>query len=89
MNPATIQNYRYLLLEQQKHKHVKCLIQECVNEDVDLKREVHNKIDSMMDHKAILASSTSCILPARIADHLNHRNRFLVAHPVSTTVLNS
>ena len=59
------------------------LFQECVFEDVGLKREVHSKIDVIMNDQVILASSTSCILPARIADNLRHRNRFIVAHPVS------
>ncbi|VDI44307.1 L-gulonate 3-dehydrogenase [Mytilus galloprovincialis] len=58
-------------------------IQECVFEDVELKRQVHSKIDALMSNAAILASSTSCILPARIADQLKHRNRFVVAHPTN------
>ncbi|CAC5373008.1 CRYL1 [Mytilus coruscus] len=37
----------------------------------------------MMTDAAILASSTSCILPARISDQFRHRNRFIVAHPTN------
>lgn len=39
-----------------------------------------------MDSNAILASSTSTIVPSDICDHLTHRNRFIVAHPVSSSL---
>ncbi len=41
------------------------------------------KIDAAVVRKdAILASSTSCIVPSKISDAMKHREQFIVAHPV-------
>ncbi len=60
-------------------------VQECVPEQLELKRSVWAQIDALLadDCDAILASSTSCIVPSKISDTLKHRDNFIVAHPVS------
>lgn len=56
-------------------------------EDKDLKRGVWQKIDDMMESSdVVMASSTSGIVPSLLSDHLRHRHRFLVAHPVRMLV---
>ena len=59
-------------------------IQECVPEDLELKRKVWGSIDGLVeDSEAVLATSTSCIVPSQISAHLKHREQFIVAHPVN------
>jgi len=58
-------------------------IQESVPENKDLKRKVFAQIDPLMDDGAILATSTSVILPSLLSDTLKHRDHFIVAHPAN------
>uniref|UniRef100_A0A8W8J5L0 3-hydroxyacyl-CoA dehydrogenase NAD binding domain-containing protein n=1 Tax=Magallana gigas TaxID=29159 RepID=A0A8W8J5L0_MAGGI len=58
-------------------------IQECVYEDLDLKRGVHAKIDSLCKDDAIIASAASALIPSLISQNLKHKNRFIVCHPTN------
>ena len=58
-------------------------VQECVPENLDLKRKVWTEIGGFATRDdAILASSTSCIVPSKISEQINRREQFIVAHPV-------
>lgn len=56
-------------------------IQECIPENLDLKRKVWGQIDELADDGTILATSTSCIVPSKISDFMKHKSQFIVAHP--------
>jgi 3-hydroxyacyl-CoA dehydrogenase len=56
-------------------------VQECVPEDVNLKRELFAELDELAPERAILASSSSAIMASEFAAHLHGANRCLVAHP--------
>jgi 3-hydroxyacyl-CoA dehydrogenase len=58
-------------------------VQECVPESVDLKREVFAELDRLSAPSAILASSTSAIMPSLMFENLSGRARCLVAHPMN------
>lgn len=63
-------------------------IQECVPEKLELKISVWTKIIAHVDvDEAVLASSTSCIVPSLISEKLDRREQFIVAHPVNPPYL--
>ena len=62
-------------------------VQENTPEDVALKREVFARLDAVAGPGAILASSTSAILPSRFTEALAGRARCLVAHPINPPYL--
>jgi L-gulonate 3-dehydrogenase len=58
-------------------------IQENLTEDVDLKRDILSRLDAIAAPDAIIASSTSALVPTRIMTHLAGRDRCIVAHPLN------
>jgi len=56
-------------------------IQECVPEVLDLKRKVWGEVDKLVGTDTILGTSTSCIVPSKISDFMEHKAQFIVAHP--------
>ncbi|MBA3039077.1 MAG: carnitine 3-dehydrogenase [Alphaproteobacteria bacterium] len=62
-------------------------IQESVPERVDLKRNVLTQIDAAADPKALIASSTSGIMPTDLQRDMKHPERMFVAHPYNPVYL--
>lgn len=61
-----------------------CPLQECVPEDLKLKKEIFARLDGLVGDDVVLSSSTSCLLPSRLFTGLAHVQQCIVAHPVST-----
>jgi len=62
-------------------------VQENVPEDLGVKREMFAKLDAASEKNAVLASSSSGILPSRISAELAGKSRCLVAHPINPPYL--
>lgn len=58
-------------------------VQENVPEKLDIKKAVFSELDARAPRDAVLASSTSALLPSAFTEHLEGRARCLVAHPIN------
>ncbi|MGF6757465.1 3-hydroxyacyl-CoA dehydrogenase [Paraburkholderia sp. GAS42] len=57
------------------------LVQECVPEQLGLKRDLFERLGRLAPADAILASATSALQPSLIAEGLEASSRIVVAHP--------
>ena len=62
-------------------------VQESAPERLDVKQALFVELDRMAPPTAVLASSSSAILPSRFTEHLPHRHRCLVIHPINPPYL--
>jgi 3-hydroxyacyl-CoA dehydrogenase len=62
-------------------------VQENTPEQPEIKRDVFAELDALAPPGAILASSTSAILPSAFTEHLAGRARCLVVHPLNPPYL--
>lgn len=62
-------------------------IQENTPEVLEIKKEVFSLLEKKASPDAVLASSTSAILPSAFSEHLESRHRCLVAHPINPPFL--
>ncbi|MEO7221298.1 MAG: 3-hydroxyacyl-CoA dehydrogenase [Devosia sp.] len=62
-------------------------VQENAAETIPVKREIFGVMDAAAPRDAILASSTSGIVPSAFTDHLAGRDRCVVAHPLNPPYL--
>ena len=62
-------------------------VQENTPEDVEVKRAVFARLDAAAPPEAVLASSTSAILPSAFTENLKGRARCLVVHPINPPYL--
>src|SRR3546814_14947248 len=63
------------------------LIVESVPERLDLKQAVYAEVEAAADRQAIIASSTSGVLPSELQAALRPQERPLVAHPFTPVYL--
>jgi L-gulonate 3-dehydrogenase len=62
-------------------------VQENTPEDVEMKRDIFARLDALAPPDAILASSTSAILPSKFTEQLKGRARCMVVHPINPPYL--
>ena len=62
-------------------------VQENAPERVEVKRALFSDLDRLAPPEALLASSTSALLPSAFTDHLARRARCLVCHPINPPYL--
>ncbi len=63
------------------------LVQESVPEDVTLKKQVLKQIEKAAPKSALIASSTSGLLPSELQEDMKYPERFLVGHPFNPVYL--
>jgi len=63
------------------------LIQESAPEDLDSKRSIFSQIESCAAKTALIASSTSGLLPSDLQDQMTYPERLVVGHPFNPVYL--
>jgi len=58
-------------------------VQECVFENVELKKKVFKDMDKYASNTVVLCSSTSCFPASSFSEDLVHRSQVIVGHPVN------
>jgi L-gulonate 3-dehydrogenase len=58
-------------------------VQECAPEKVELKAQIFDEMDGLTADGAVLASSTSIILPSLFTGHMKRRSQAIVVHPLN------
>ncbi|CAF1310269.1 unnamed protein product [Adineta steineri] len=58
-------------------------VQECIPEDVPIKTKLFLQLDEIVPSNALIASSSSCIMPSKFTEQMKTRNRCIVAHPIN------
>jgi L-gulonate 3-dehydrogenase len=62
-------------------------IQENTPENLDIKMKVFSTLDGLAPKDAVIASSTSALLPSAFTAHVEGRHRCLVVHPINPPYL--
>ena len=62
-------------------------VQESAPEDEGLKRELLRRLDDAAPHHTVIASSSSGLLPTRLAEGCGHPERLLIGHPFNPVYL--
>ncbi|MDE0603249.1 MAG: 3-hydroxyacyl-CoA dehydrogenase NAD-binding domain-containing protein [bacterium] len=62
-------------------------VQESAPEDEDLKRSLLRRLDDAAPPRTVIASSSSGLLPTRLAGGLSHPERLLIGHPFNPVYL--